>query len=307
MPMLFKTRGKSAAMGLAVTLAAGMCPAFASAAELTASADVAKSTPELQTQASKTMYVLTGITQVEKGKTKLEDEVCNYTEKQTVKFTYGSKGLLSKNSYARKYTNGKFAASDKSTRKWTYDKKNRIATLSKSIGKLKYTYDSKGRLKKAVLKANYPVKFTFSYKSGRIAEIKTKAGTGTGTSGKYALSYKNGRVANIKNYDGAASSPFNTDFAFDSKGNIKSVGSKEIAATYNGKGLLAKRVISHKNEKTGLGGVKTITYKYKAIKVSSGLASKVKAQQWALLNENLNLAIDAQIGEGFFNCGNMFQ
>ena len=46
-------KGKAAAISLAAVLAAGMCPAFASATELTASADTAKSTPAVQTQAGK--------------------------------------------------------------------------------------------------------------------------------------------------------------------------------------------------------------------------------------------------------------
>ena len=313
--MAFGTRGKIAAMGLAAVLAAGMCPAFASAAELTASADTAKSSPAVQTQAGKkTVYVLESITQVEKGKSRSEDKTFDYSEKQTVKLAYTKKGLLSKSNYARKYTSGGplKQASDKAALKWTYDKKNRIATLKKKNGKQKYTYGSNGKLKKVVFKVNYPLKYTFAYKSGKIAKVKSVYSYGgTRSTHTDTLSYEKGQVARVKSvtktYQLSDPLTYTRNYSYDSKGNIVSVGDKSISTTYDSKGLLKKRVLESKNEKAGVGSVKTITYKYKPVKVSSGLASKVKAQQWAILNENLNLSIDALVGGGFFNLGNMFQ
>ena len=52
---------------------------------------------------------------------------------------------------------------------------------------------------------------------------------------------------------------------------------------YDSRGLLTKRVsVQFSN---------TYEYRYKAVKVSSALASKVEAQQWALINDNLNMEL----------------
>lgn len=306
--MAFDLKGRTAAIALATMLAAGMCPALASATELTAGADAAK-VAQLETQASKkTVYVLTSITEAKKGRSRTQDDkIINSSSKATVKLTYNSKGLLAKSNYTRTYNASNGGAGD--TRKvkntWAYDKKNRLVRIKKGNGTFKLARDSAGRVKKAT--ASWGTKISFSYKSGRVAQTKTTMSSDPNYTGIKKLSYKNGKPATIKSTSYGYTNTYKP--VYDKHGNMTTAGllkSLTFAMGYNSKGQLVKRSRSAFNEKTGLGSATTITYKYKAIKVSKNLAPTIKAQQWALLNDNFNYAIDPMLGEGYFSCTNNF-
>ena len=272
---------KMTAMALAVVLAAGMCPGFAQAAGLTAAAAAGQEPAALQAQAvKKTVYVLASIKQVDSGK---DNTGASYGSTQTVKLSYNKNGLLAKSVW--KST----AESRTATRAWKYNKKNQLVKVVNSLGTgkstCKFTLNGKGKMKRAKLDYGYAAyTWTFKYKSGRVASVKR---TGTGSvandSELTKYTYKNGRIASAKSKVKEAGSSFTHtyQYTYDAKGNL----AQDMKAKYNSKGLLAKRYESTGSAKT------TVTYKYKAVKVGSKLAAKVKAQQWALINGNFNYAL----------------
>ena len=291
--MVAGLKGKVAAVALSAVLSVGMAPSFAFAGTLTAGGADMKATSEMQAQAAKkTVYVLTKITDAQTNR--LMDggtgSLYNSTSKVTVKFTYNAKGLLAKSKYTRaSKVDGKQGSTSKpSVHTWTYNKKNQLVSQKVSNGTIKYTLDSKGRHKKAVAQYAYPVTTTYTYKSGKVSKYTTKL---SGQTTNVKLAYKGGKPVTIKETTTRGSgnpSSWTHEISYDARGNV--LLSAASPNTYNSKGLLTKRTSSSQNS-NGTGGSRTITYTYKAVKVSKSLASKITAQQWALLNDDLNLEL----------------
>ena len=310
--MTVSWRKSTMAVALAVVLAIGLCPGLAFAQGVTASADTAQKANTLQTQATKTVYVLTKL--VENGKSTSEFEstgqITNSSVKKTVKFSYNSKGLLAKSVFsAVNKTTGQKSSSQNATIQWKYNKKNQLNKIVRANGTVKLTLDSKGKMKKS--KSDFGYTGTFSYKSGKVVALKE---VGNGTTANKKFTYKNGRIAKMKsNIKGSGIPSFMADwrtdsFAYDAKGNLVGRGGApgNTKNTYNSKGLLTKRYSSTYKETSSSGSSTTIAYTYKPIKVSSKLASKIEAQQWALLNDNFNFALGNGFGYGYLNATNNF-
>lgn len=286
-------RKKMLAAVVTIALAAGMCPGFAQAGELTASAS-------LETQATKTVYVLTGLTETYRSTSKdgYTGELRKFEQVKTVKFTYAKNGLLVQSAYS--------SGDLKNIKhKWKYNKKYQIVKIIRNNGTTKITLNSKGRMKKAKIDYGWAAySDAFTYKSGKVAAIKT---VGNGTTEEKKFAYKNGRVVSMKSRTKGSGIPSSladwrtTKYSYDKKGNLAGMD-----ATYSSKGLLTKRYKSTYKDSSPTGSETTITYKYKAIKVNSKLASQIKEQQWALLNDNINFALGNNFGYGYFNATNNF-
>lgn len=261
-----------------LALCAALCPSFASASTLTTSGDVS-TTAETGTE---TVYVLASITE-NYGKPKPD----------TKKFSYSKSGLITKMASTTYQTiSGKKSSS---TTKWTYGKQDGITKIANSSGAVKWVYKLNkkgvqtectrtmkgGSVDKTVTKAKY--------KSGKIQSMTITAYYTTGGKQRHStetqkFAYAKGRLAKLtqKNYS--------LSYGYDKQGNLLRKKAKGLSAdvfinTYDPNGRLVTRAYKDSGSST------TFTYKYKAITVKSNQAAKVKRQQWALLNENLNFAL----------------
>ena len=175
-------------------------------------------------------------------------------------------------------------------RDYYYDKSNqlkKVKTDQRYVHGVDYTYryDKKGRLKKSTTR---PGEFymgtndhasklidarTFKYdKKGQIIKMTVENDFGKTV---YNFAYKGSKLVKGQ-YE---------QFAYDKKGNLTRVTRGSYGETYSNfyKGnKLVKR--------TRDGGYKSV-YKYRAIRVPRKLQKKIKAQQWALLNNNNNFAL----------------
>lgn len=276
---------KATAVLMAAVLAACFNPGAALASSLEAGASAGMSA-----QASmQTVYVLVKARST--FKSSIEGVTPGFPSPATVKFAYNSNGLVKKDT-------ARFLGNQSS---WKYDKSGNLSAeisngkTSRGLtsSKITYTRNDSGMLTKSVREtANGSSReketTTYKIKSGRIVSSKNTSITydddGSAVNDSTtatAYAYKDGRMS-TKKTNGAK-----TTYAYDSKGNLVKISPyKAMKNTYDAKGLLVKRSLS------GFGVMGDVTettiYTYKAMKVNSSMAAKVKAQQWGLLNANLN-------------------
>lgn len=266
-------------VAIAIALAATICPTPARASLQTADA-TSVTAQSVSPQADKvTVYVLESTTSANLGGDSGRSGVTKYAYKG---------GLLKKTSGKSYYEGKDLGLGDSTVRR--YDKKNRIVRIDRKSGiegksRVTFTYNAKGKLQKSKLKdGGFEYVSTYKYESGRVSVIdrkptaKCKRMMPYLESRKRTFSYKNGRPVKetVKN---GSSRAYTTRYSYDSHGNLKRKGESNY---YDANGRLAKVV-------DGSGSV--TTYAYRAVKVSRSLAKQVKAQQWALINSNLNLAL----------------
>lgn len=261
------------AAAAALALACGLCPGTASADQLQAG-QVGAQDSALSTQAAtKTVYVITSTT-----------ETANWgiESKVTSKYTYNKNGLMTKWASTSNMDG-------KTTTSYTYNGtvlKGKKKTNGDYTETVTYTANKNGKITKAVdvsLQPYAKIKRTFTakYKSGKVNKIswKTVLNDESPTNDAYTYKYKNGRVV-LRTWDNSK-----VAYAYDSKGNLNSIGGSKYKNTYNAKKQLTK------TSQSATGYKYSKTYKYKAIKVKASVADKVQAQQWALINKNLNFAL----------------
>jgi hypothetical protein len=151
-----------------------------------------------------------------------------------------------------------------------------------------YTFNKKNQCTKAVQvnEQSESIKFTRTYKgtykSGKLKKVVCTTALDAGdqtstTSDEYTYTYKNGRVA-MRSWSGSA-----ITYAYDAKGNLNNIGGSQYKNTYKNKRLT-------KTTSSEEGYTFKKTYTYKPIKVKASVADQVEAQQWALINNNLNFA-----------------
>lgn len=119
------------------------------------------------------------------------------------------------------------------------------------------------------------------------------------TSTNMSYAYKKGHLVKQTNETGTSGNIVFT-YGYDKKGNLKKVtdprptsgtyGTTKYTNTYDKKTKMLKK----RSEKRGSGAAyATTTYKYKKIKVkNAALAKKIAAQQWSIINNNNNFALD---------------
>lgn len=273
---------------LACALACAFLPETALADQVTA-------------QGKQTVYVLSSVTETQ------ADVDSAYTNTKT--FTYTAKGLLKK----RVTTGETFSGIDAgSTSTWAY-KNGAIVKIvrrqadSDRYGVSKFTYNAKGLMTKeawaSVPAGNDTMSTSFVYtKAGRMTKLKLyysyqyngewmNQGPEVFT---YAYNAK-GLVKTVKtNTYGVRAS----NYTYDAQSNLKKATTKDesgqVRATtykniYDDNGLLTKRVVK------GDGLTCTYAYEYKAVSVPAAKVATVQAQQWGLINENLNFAVGGYI------------
>lgn len=282
-----------AAVAMAAVLVAGMSPGLAlassgSSLEVAGFGDAGR--PALAGQASKqTVYVLKSAKMSGAKWTYSYDGKTGLLKKETSKERSGGSGK-------KKYSyNGKHVLSTITQN----DKYGRYAKGLTFKSKVSLTSTSGGRFKKSTEKGKYSNGVIWKktvkckYKSGRVvkAKISTTRGDAGGTypwAGKATYTYKGGRMV-LQHVTKSALAGYR--YSYDAHGNIDKKRSiylngstsewENLGNVYNAKGLLAKR--------------NSTTYSWKRLRVSKATAAKVKAQQWALLNDNLNFALGTYV------------
>lgn len=169
-------------------------------------------------------------------------------------YTYNKKGQLTKiKSYYTDMKTNKYAY-DGFVSKLTYNKKGQVIKKT-DTGKVALGED--GQLQK--------VTFTKTYKYNKKGQVKQTVFTNSANKAQK-------QTANYK---------------YDKKGNLKSVSYSD--------GYKQEMNLSYNKNKTlkSISGGESVTsyYSWKKMKVSKKLAAQVKAQQWSLINQDLNLVI----------------
>ena len=268
---------------MAGVLACALCPGIASAATLEAG-----SSASLDTQAAKSeVYV---ITKVERDGNGITSALFGGT------FKYAKNGLVTS-----------VAVNDGAPVKYTYKNAN-IAQMKQGTSKTVVSTTSHGTLKKAVWtmpnSSTKSITDTFTSDNGRITSctetLVPMPNMGDGCTNKSTFTYTDGKISK----ETLKGTWVNTTYAYkyDKHDNLSAASMKNaymdkaqvmpIKNTYDKEGKLKQRSFQdqYSSEPT------TLTYKYKKIAVDKKLAKKVKAQQWALVNGNLNFAIG--VGQG---------
>ena len=254
-------------------LACGLFPCLASAAPLEAGQ---VDDQALSTQATKTVYVITSVKEVADW---------GITSTTTSKYSYNKSGQVAKVAASNNMDG------DSTT---TYAYKSGVLKSTKQVNpgtkvSTTHTTNAKGLFTKAVQVNEQSADIVFTrtfngtYKSGKLKKIVCTTNLGAGdetnaTKETYTFTYKNGRVASRTVYGTTA------EYTYDAKGNLNNIGGSQYKNTYNAKNQLTKTTLSEE------GYTYKKTYTYKAITVNASDADKVEAQQWAIINNNLNFA-----------------
>lgn len=272
---------------LLLALAVGAIPATALASSLEVGSQVG-----LSTQAKmRTVHVLSSATTTYDGRSQEDMSVC----------TYYKNGLLKKEAWKGRSSSGS-GWKTSNAMAWTYDKNGSLLSAKGNDESWTFKTNGGGYLTKGVcvyMQGCNKEVLAYKASSGRVKSVAKslytkwngpweKAGTA-----KYAYTYKNGKL-NVESYS-IGSNKGSKTFSYDAKGNLAKMKDSDgstlvLKNTYDPLGRLQK------SAKTGSMGSSamfpsTTTYKFKTIKVSERMAEKVEAQQWALLNMNINFAL----------------
>ena len=306
-------RTKALAFALSAVLACGMAPSVAFADSLSGAHPASAESAAVTTQASaKSMKVITGIRVVNSAGVTVE----------AYDMDYNANGLIKKRTFPRGdmtdvYTYGYNKRGDvvKLKQKGT---KKRSSTIKVKRNKAGVATKETRTTKSGGGKSDV-YKIAYTLKNGRVASYVSRYYTGKGASLKKQaanphegeITYKNGRVVKhkVSQLVKAATTKLagktrsiTYRYAYDGKGNMKKIvmgeGKSKIKVGFKNtykKGLLVKRATTRSFNKS----YKTTTvYTYETVKVPAKMAKKVKAQQWALLNNNENFVIDSDT-QGF--------
>lgn len=244
---------------------------------------VPASSPAFAKSNTKTVYVLTKIYTDKRSKSNI-----------TQTFSYNKNGLL-KSSTLGSIVKGEY----------TYNRKNQITRYRESMNQWTtndYSYNKKGQIIKNVctyrnLKSNKletkGFVSTYKYnKDGKLISENAKKGKKANT---YKYTYgKNGFPSKFT--ENTEYGKKTTTYTYDKKNNIKTMETKSSDGTFS---------YNYSNKyKSGRCDSQTVTetydgdsysikyfYAYKKMTVSKSLADQIEAQQWSLLNNNLNNAI----------------
>ena len=205
---------------------------------------------------------------------------------------------------------------------YTYNAKGLLAECKSDRffnGKLKttYSYDSKGNMIRVHSERNmsgytYVIDYSFTYKNGHKAGCVQKLYTRNNSTGfifsQYSITwnyfYSGNHLKKLKyeyhNYDPNFQSTINykysssnkrpisvgsVNYKYDSKGNIRATGEiKSCGNKYSNGKLMSRKYKENENTSKG--------YRYIKVKVPAKMKNKVREQQWALLNDNLNAALE---------------
>ena len=224
---------------------------------------------------TQTVYVLSRITRTDSDGKVLQ------------KFAYTDEGLLKSINYNQGAEITKFS----------YNKKHQFKKMTyKSVYEGKYSctyrYDSKGRLVSIYSgDSEIDIKYYLDDKAARYTVSNGSYLSYSMRICRFAYDAKGDLYAiRRRSYSEYMEDPAevydleSTKFFFDQKGNLTMWGGYSNKNVYKKK-RLSKRTVS------GNGLTWTETYKYKKLTVDKTLADQIKAQQWALINENLNLAL----------------
>lgn len=156
-----------------------------------------------------------------------------------------------------------------------------------------FTYGKKGRLAEVVSGGSQGVmtyKETYNYdKAGRVSKVLHDR---TGDVATYSFKYNSKKRMSKKSLKASNGSVYTTAYSYDGKGNLtkvrESYSTKSCKNTYK-KGRLSKRVVTESY--SSWSNTKTISYKYKAVKVPKSYVSQIKKQQWALLNQPASVGV----------------
>ncbi|MBQ9003319.1 MAG: hypothetical protein IJ087_15830 [Eggerthellaceae bacterium] len=264
---------KLVAVAMAVVLGVSLCPALAMAAPLEAGQVAAGQS--LGAQAStQTVYVISSVTYPDASKKSGQAKIA---------YKYNDSGLLLSNS-----------------RKSSELAYNGVNLASIVDGGVSYTVKSKsGRVKTVseLSSSDYKSKYTFTYNSDkklirRVQTTYTKWAGGKRTNkfnkqNVYTTDYTvenglpTGAVTTFELVGGYRSNYAPVAYKYDGKGNVKLIktGNSKVAIknTYEDGRLVTQT----------FGGV-TYTYKYKKVQVTPSAAKVVSAQQWSIVNGNMN-------------------
>ena len=277
---------KIVAFALSAVLAASLCPGLALAETSTFAAGQADEVSALSTQSTKTVYVIDEVDEAYKG---------TYTDadgnEQTQTF---------KRKYGLTYRNGLLASlktGSNSDITLAYDGINLKKITAQGNT---YSFDSsKGKVRSGTrMMGDSKVTYKFGYnKSGKLTSRKSasyskvdgKLSKISSNTMKYKLNKGCPVEITVNSIDQSGEKHQGTfqKFTYDKNGNIATAENQgegsagTMTNTYDGK-RLTKRVSE------SIWGTYTYTYHYKKVVVNASAASTIAAQQWALLNRNLN-------------------
>ncbi|MCR5544043.1 MAG: hypothetical protein K6F55_07815 [Eubacterium sp.] len=168
-----------------------------------------------------------------------------------------------------------------------YDSKKRIkkyvnkaATGMIRHNTVTYTYDKKGRIKKMHSDGSHESNtytYTYSYdKKNRVSKMSIVFDNYPNSLHEEKCVYNNKNQL-IEHISGSST----TSYSYDKYGNLARDGSKTYQNSYNKKKCLVKKGYVFN------GQYYELTYKYKKIKVDKKYVKKIKKQQWALLNDDV--------------------
>lgn len=244
--------------------------------------------PAFAAGGTKTVYVISKIYTGKKSK----DNIRNT-------FTYNKTGLLRE---------GTFGPAGLSRLEYSYNRKNQLTMFRQSLNQwttCKYTYDKAGRITKSVCTYNNMETdkveskgYVSTYKYNKDGTLKSE----TAKKGKKKITIKytwNSKGLVTKRVTKDANGTSTETNKYDSKGNLKKSATvsddykENHTYTNNYKnGRLIKMVDTSDDSKT------TYYFEYKKMTVSKSLADQIKAQQWSLINVNINNAIPRNSYDG---------
>lgn len=307
-------RRKLAASAMSAVLAASLCPGLAMAAPLAGgSIDGGGSTATaLDTQGKKSVWVVSSI--------RYSNPSSSSSSSTSKTYTYNGKGLLTKayRSYSYRGNNYSSSSSTTNTLKYKGNNLSKITTSYWYSGQTSsskpsvYTFKSKkGHVAQATTKnnsGNNDYKYVYTYKRNAAGGVKSYTTTyysNYNNDGTYSKKLKKRSWANYnyskftknrpgkmitksKSSNGSSTTSAPTTYKYDKKGNLKRQRYGDSSATvykytYNG-----NRVATRKYDTSSSGTV--FYYTWKKVSVPSSLVNKVKAQQWSIINNNLNFA-----------------
>ena len=289
------SRAIAGVMSIVLVLGLLPLPAFAGNGEFNAGMVSSSPSRGLRTQATKkvALYVVTSM------KSSYNHGYGTYTTKDA--FVYNSKGLLSGNTNAFGAKNNKERRKLLSYRGTTltthYGSKLALDKNGRFSKFLDYTFkrNKQGRVSEAVSSSN--MRYGFKYdKKGRVSSktltLKRELQAWDGSKTASYTSTRNDSSTYSYNKHGDLAKVLKTyRSTYIYEGGKKETGSESEVITF--KNAYKKGRLSGRKGVYSTGSKEAYSYFYKKITVPAKYASKVRAQQWSLLNWNLNFEFPA--------------